>query len=123
MPLDRSIYSEESWEIVRSYKEFVETVRLKFYLKEWPSLISFDHDLADEHYDPAMYSENGEYPKNFSEKTGTECAKWLLQFCIENDIELPDYTVHSMNPIGAERIKGVLEGWRKYKEFKETGKI
>jgi hypothetical protein len=123
MMLDRSVYSTESWVVVRSYNEFVETIKMKFYAGEWPTLISFDHDLADEHYDPKMYGNDEDYPQVFSEKTGTDCAKWLFQFCIQNNLDLPEYTVHSMNPIGAERIKNELDSWKKYKQLKVAGKL
>jgi hypothetical protein len=122
MSFHRSMYAED-WTIVRSYDEFVKTVEMNFYADEWPSIVSFDHDLADEHYDLSMYNGEDAYPLQFAEKTGTDCAKWLLQFCIKNNLEIPECYVHSMNPIGAERIKNVLDDWKKYKELKEKGKI
>ena len=65
------------WTIVRNYNQFVSTIE-RFGL---PNFISFDHDLAEEHYHPAMYSENvSDYNKlytncHFKEKTGYDCAK------------------------------------------------
>lgn len=98
-----SDYLKFEWNIVRNYDDFVEYI-IKNGL---PDLISFDHDLADEHYDEAMY--NGDLYNNlydkFKEKTGYDCAKWLIEYCMDNDIDVPKIYVHSMNPIGAENIR------------------
>jgi hypothetical protein len=51
-----------------------------------PEVVSFDHDLADA-------------------KTGLDCARYIYEYCLYNDLEPPkSYTVHSMNPVGAENI-------------------
>ena len=107
IPLDH-----EPWIIVRNYNDFVA------YIKEngLPSLISFDHDLADEHYNPAMYHGAEKYNEilaNFTEKTGFDCAKWLVEYCMDNDIKMCQFTVHSANPAGAENILGLLNNFRK----------
>lgn len=62
------------------------------YIKEngLPDLISFDNDLG---------IRNGE---------GYDCAKWLVDFCIDNDKELPDWYVHSANPVAKENIENLL---------------
>jgi hypothetical protein len=114
MPENKSMYSQEPWVIVRNYAEFVEEITKRFWQGEFPKLISFDHDLADSHYDPGMY--DGSYPEEFEEKTGKDCAKWLLDFCIERKIAMPDFIVHSMNPIGAQRIQDTLLDWFKYQD-------
>lgn len=97
------------WEIVRSYDEFVD-----FILKNGvPDTISFDQDLADAHY------ASGEPPpEGWKEKTGLDCAKWLINYCIEKELPFPEnITVHSMNPVGRERIKDV---WRSAYTHEET---
>jgi hypothetical protein len=60
--------------------------------------------------------ERSEYVHNppKMEKTGMDCAKWLVDYCIDNKKELPDYVVHSMNPAGRENIKSLLD---QFKEF------
>lgn len=101
------IYNEE-WDIVRTYDEFVDYIKTNGV----PDEISFDHDLADEHYDPSMYESTeryGEKYKTFKEKTGYDCAKWLSEYCITNVIPMPKCYVHSMNPVGRDNIRGVLE--------------
>lgn len=99
------------WIIVRSYNEFVEFVEGHYRADgSWPELISWDHDLADAHYDPETWTENFVY----QEKTGHDAAKWLVEFCLDNNLKLPDYLVHSMNPGGADNINGVLSNFKKF---------
>jgi hypothetical protein len=103
MPIElRPMYRIESWEIVRTYEEF----------KTWildnglPDVISFDHDIADVHYDHEAKKESFEYYP----ETGYDCAKWLVEFCLHEKLPLPEYYVHSMNPVGAENIEKYMEG-------------
>jgi hypothetical protein len=87
-----------AWVIVRSYNQFVETIRKQ----GLPNFISFDHDLADEHY-----VQHTDYQK-FKEKTGYECAKWLIEHCMTTNQPLPEWQVHSMNPVGRININMIL---------------
>lgn len=111
-PTLKRFYCEAEFDIVRSYDEFCT------YIIEngVPDLISFDHDLANEHYDPSMYSGSEVYNKNyetFQEKTGYDCAKFLVNYCIDYGVDLPEYIVHSMNPAGRENIKSLLDNFSK----------
>jgi len=112
-------YSLLEWQVVRDYHEFVDFIGYLFHEKKiLPELISFDHDLADEHYDPSMYqgeTYNAKYP-TFKEKTGYDCAKWLVEFCLDNKVLLPKFKVHSMNPAGGKNISGLLEGFKRFQE-------
>jgi hypothetical protein len=94
-----------SWTIVRNYKEFVETIEKNGV----PEIVSFDHDLAHEHYRPSMYNKDRHYNNyytdgTFKEKTGYECAKWLVDYCMEKNLDFPEYYIHTMNPVGFENI-------------------
>ena len=74
-----------------------------------PTMISFDHDLADVHY----IAGDGE-------KTGYTFAKWFCDYIIDNDLDIPadfSYNVHSMNPVGAENIRAYMENF--LKEWKD----
>lgn len=120
MPLP-TIYSKLEWVIVRNYEEFVNFISKN----GLPDMISFDHDLADEHYSQDMYSGNEVYDKNyekFTEKTGYDCAKWLVSHCMDFDVDLPEYIVHSMNPAGGKNIWEYLEGYRKFRENEANSK-
>jgi len=81
-----------------------------------PDLISFDHDLADEHYHSDMYK-GDKYNKHydsFKEKTGYSCAKWLVDYCIDNKKPLPLWSVHSQNPIGKKNIESLLSNFKNH---------
>lgn len=81
-----------------------------------PSVISFDHDLAEEHYTPAYFWDNYKGSKKFQdwksktykEKTGRDCAKWLVDYCIKTGRKMPRIYVHSANPVGADNIRAVI---------------
>lgn len=105
----KEIYLNTDWVIVRNYDEFVKYVTEN----TLPELISFDHDLADEHYCNDMSDSSYE---RFKEKTGYECAKWLCDYCGDNDLKLPKYIVHSMNPIGKKNIENYLQNFIKFSE-------
>ncbi len=124
MPIDcihymrNADYSKLDWVIVRSHEEFVNEVTNRFSNNEIPAIISFDHDLADEHYDPKMYHGEDAYAQsaiNFKEKTGLDSAYWFVQFCIDNNLDMPPCLVHSMNPVGAKRIKETLLDYERFK--------
>ena len=100
----------EDWFVVRNYDEFVDAITKHIDEIEY---VSFDHDLSDEHYDPSM-NDNDDLRYNnlyneFKEKTGYECAKWMLDFYKEKGKELPFIFVHSMNPIGTQNIINVFK--------------
>lgn len=116
------IYSSLEWTVAKSYDQFVEIITVHFNKnKILPELISFDHDLAEEHYDSTMYtSEYNKLYSTFKEKTGKECAQWLVDFCIDNKLKLPHFKVHSMNPAGGRNISGLLN---QFARLQEEGKI
>lgn len=53
--------------------------------QEMPDIICFDHDLGE-----------GE--------SGMDAAKWLVNHCFDNDIEIPTVYSQSSNPVGRENI-------------------
>lgn len=111
-------YLEDKWIIVRSYDEFVDYITQRWNgEKKLPVLISWDHDLGNEHYENVPLSENEtiDYSK-FTEKTGMDAAKWLVDFCIDNNVKLPKYKVHSMNPAGAKNILSLLQNFEKHQK-------
>lgn len=104
------IYLQAEWIIVRNYCDFISLIQNNGV----PNLISFDHDLADEHY--RMLDFNYDAPN--LEKTGYHCAKWLIDYCLDNNKELPkQIIIHSMNPYGSENIKSLFETFFKVYEI------
>lgn len=99
-----------TWIVVRSHDEFIKVIEEKFGAGEFPMLIALDHDLNDSDY--SHQGDNIDYNKQ--EKTGFHSARWLVDFCMDNTILLPEYTVHSQNPAGKTNILGLLDGFKKF---------
>lgn len=105
-----TVYRDLVWIVVRSYQEFVD------YITDngMPDVISFDHDLANVHY--ALMNDGPTIDYDLvCEKTGYHCAKWLVEYCSEHDCDVPEYHVHSMNPVGGENIRSYLMSYIKFK--------
>jgi hypothetical protein len=103
---------------VKQYEEFVNYI-IKNGL---PEAICFDHDLGLV-IDPnsEFKTINGEI-SSFSlniyddnEKTGYDCAKFLVDYCIDNNLNLPLYNIQSANPVGKENIDSLLKNYNKFK--------
>lgn len=98
-----------NYKIARTYMDFCSTIEQNGV----PIFVTFDHDLADfsaERRESYSY-DDGDIVKSFNydcEYTGYDCAKWLVDFCHDNDIEFPVWGVHSMNNIGAQRIRDYI---------------
>lgn len=75
---------------VRSYTEFINYINQN----GLPDFISFDHDLG-------------------LEESGFDCAKWLVNYCLDKKIGLPEFTVHSQNPVGKKNIESLLNNFIK----------
>ena len=104
-------YRDNHWKIVRDYDQFVHYITRNYEKHDaFPSIIGFDHDLADEHY-------GADVNNDFQEKTGMDCAKWLVEFCMDNNLKLPDWFGHSMNPAGRENIDNYLLNYRKQEKW------
>ncbi len=95
-----------TWEIVRNYKGFVKIIEER----GLPQLISFDHDLCLEDINKQ---------NDFKEKTGYDCAVWLIEYCMRTNQKLPKWQVHSLNPVGRSNIQSILENFEKKEEFNE----
>jgi len=110
------IYLEQDWVIVRNYIDFI------WYIQKngLPDLISFDHDLAAGHYHRNMQEGNINYDtddfQDDDNKTGYHCAQWLVEYCMQNKLKLPDWIVHSMNPSGTKNIESLLTSFDKFQE-------
>jgi hypothetical protein len=100
--IDPIYENDNEWTIVKNYEEFVDTI-LELGL---PEIISFDHDLSQNHYLPENQN-NIDYD-NLKDRTGYDAALWLIGYCRMNNIKLPDFKVHSANPEGKVNIERVL---------------
>lgn len=105
------------WIILRSYNDFVDWIQKN----GLPDEISFDHDLASEHYDDYLADENWFKTKeeiielmydSYTEKTGYDAARWLCDYCEKSGKPLPKCYVHSANPVGAENILKYINNYK-----------
>ncbi len=92
-------YLDLEWIVVRSYSAFVQMIEQK----GLPEIISFDHDLTLEFY------KGEESYDQLNVKTGYHCAQWLVEFCKSKHLPIPEYKIHTMNPLGEMNIRNVLE--------------
>lgn len=84
---------------VKNYDDFVNWVEKN----GLPDMICFDHDLAD---------------NNSNEKTGYDAAKWLVDYCMTNNLSIPNFNIQSANPVGKDNIKYLLINYQKHYEQK-----
>ena len=103
---------EGNWIVVRNYKEFVDKVdELGLDNIE---LVSLDHDLGDSAMSEWKNNVYHNYELNYdniTEKTGYDCAKWLVEQWMDGK---PVVTVmtHSANAIGSANIMGYINNYR-----------
>lgn len=83
----------EGFDRVYNYEEFI------LYIEKngLPDIISFDHDLG-------------------IGNSGYDCAKWLVDYCLDKNLQLPKYLVHSQNPVGKENIEYLLNNFLKFQK-------
>lgn len=102
------IPANQHYSVVRNYKEFVDLISLR----GLPKFVCYDHDLADCHYGHGLNGDHIPY-NTYIEKTGYDCAKWLVGYCMSKGVKHPSYIVHSMNPIGKKNIESYIESYNK----------
>lgn len=99
----------KTWVLVKSYDEFVN----KITKDGVPSFVSFDHDLHSSHY-PETTSDmlkeiDYSHDKYKIHKCGYHCAVWLVEYCKEKNVPLPEWQVHSLNITGRYNISKVMK--------------
>jgi len=119
--------TDDRWQVVRSYDEFVAHIKMNG-LENYET-ISLDHDLGDtamnEYYNNVHPNYTLDY-NNIDEKTGYDAAKFLVAL-FHNTNEgrfnmsrserkrdrfvFPIVYVHSANPIGSANIMGYLNNF------------
>ena len=103
---------DKDWTIVRNFDEFVSTVM--YIGLDNIELISLDHDLGDtamaEWHRNVYHNYTLDY-NNITEKTGMDCAKWLVDQWLEG-APIVDVVVHSANAIGSANIMGYINNYR-----------
>ena len=103
------------WNVVRNYNEFRDWINTNGI----PDLISFDHDLANEHtndYFNQVGAQGYQIPnyEQYKEKTGLDCARYVVDYCQNNNVPLKQCAVHSHNPVGAKNIQSLINGFHRH---------
>lgn len=100
------LYKDLEWQVERDYDHFVRWIEDN----GMPDTVSFDHDLAEEHYEIVCACGSSEdFPEEFEIETGYDCALYLVEYAKNHpDETFPEVLVHSMNPYGSERIKRLI---------------
>lgn len=103
---------DPTWVVVRNYDEFVQ--KITEIGLENIELISLDHDLGDtammEWYTNVSQNFKLDY-NNIHEKTGMDCAKWLVDQWISGK-PVCRVMVHSANAIGAGNMMGYINNFK-----------
>ena len=99
-------------EWVKSYFEFVNWIKKN----GLPDAICFDHDLGKLTENELLakgYSKKEARKAKSEEKNGYDCAKWLVEYCMDHEVDVPAFNVHSSNPAGKQNIMSYLDGYHK----------
>lgn len=75
---------------VKNYEDFCK------YISEngLPDIICFDHDLGEE-------------------KSGCDCAKFVVNYCQEHNLDIPSYDIQSSNSVGKDNIRSLMNNWHR----------
>jgi len=97
---------------VKNYDDFTGWVKIN----GLPDVVCFDHDLgqdvAIERYTTGgMTKRQAKKLKKLETMSGYECAKWMVNYCMDNDLRLPDWYIQSANPVGKENIRSYLQSF------------
>ena len=106
----KSIYQEGYWDVVKNFDEF------KNYIlnNEIPEIISLDHDLTNDHYRYA-FAKYIPYDE-VRGKTGYHCLLWLILYCENNGIEMPEILIHTMNVEGQNNMNNLIHAYEYLKK-------
>ena len=117
---DVRIPTEGDWEVVHNYDEFIAHIKLNG-LENY-EVISLDHDLGEsamqEYYTNTKPNFSLDY-NNITEKTGLDCARYLVAESMTKKIPLPQIYVHSANPIGSANIIGYVNNYFRNQKMPE----
>lgn len=118
---DIRVPTEGDWQVVRSYDEFVAHINLNG-LENY-ELISLDHDLGEgamvEYYTNVKPNYELDYNR-ITEKTGMDCARFLVAEAMNKKIPLPTVYVHSANPIGSANMMGYINNYFRNNKLPEV---
>ena len=118
---DIRVPTEGDWQVVRSYDEFISHIHL--HGLENYELISLDHDLGEGAMVEYYTNVKPNYELNYEripEKTGMDCARFLVAEAMNKKIQLPTVYVHSANPIGSANMMGYINNYFRNNKLPEV---
>ena len=76
---------------IKTDKYIEATIKQKYFgLK--PNYMVFDHD----------------------ERTGYDCAKYVVDYCLQHNCDIPAYAIQSSNPVGKDNICHLMDNYHNY---------
>lgn len=112
---------DKEWEVVRTFEELVKHIQ-QVGLENY-DVISLDHDLGDSAIQEYILNGSPNYTldyNNILEKTGMDCAKFLVAESMSTSIPLPQIYIHSANPIGSANMMGYVNNYLKNQKLPQT---
>ena len=101
---------------IKSYDEFV-----RFILSNGlPSAICLDYDLSKAPNNKISGQET--MCDKVETKTGLDCAKWLVEYCNEQGIDIPPYGIQTSNLEGKMKIESILNQYHSCYTMKNNRK-
>lgn len=88
--------NKRNWIIARNYTEAINALN-KYNI----TFISFDHDLG-------------------IGKTGYDVAKYIEEKVYNKEMKIPDYKIHSANPVGRKNIERAMNGLKRIEQLREN---
>lgn len=101
---------------VKNYNEFIDWITEN----GLPHKIAFDHDLGEDVaislVESGMNKKKARMVKRES-KSGFDAAKFVMNFCLDNDLPVPEIVSQSANPTGRENILKLLSNLVKHRGY------
>lgn len=99
------------WTVVRNPLDF----KLRVTSFGLPEFVSFAHNLSPEHSTVDWSKFTIPDYNALENKTGYDCACWLIDYCAMYDRDFPSYQVHSRNTIGGEHIHSAVWAYKRWR--------
>ena len=98
---------------VKNYEDFITWITDN----GLPYKVAFDHDLGQDVADANVangMSKRKSRKEKKGIKDGKDAANWMVDYCLDNEKDIPFFTIQSANPTGADNIRGLLLGAMKH---------
>lgn len=119
--------TEDDWLAFSPIHDYDHVIWVKNYNEatEWvnknglPYAMCLDHDLGfNKQLEYRGMGKSKKESRRLSreyEKTGYDFAKFIIDYCIDRNLDLPYYNFQSANPIGKKNMEELFKNFNKYK--------